>query len=49
MSKENNLKILYNFYLENCVDEKEIPLSFNDWRYNYGNEELANNPNLLTD
>ena len=35
---------LYDFYIENCVDEEkgEIPLNFKEWKDNYGKEELEN-------
>jgi hypothetical protein len=35
---------LYSFYIENCIDEdkKEIPLDFDEWVENYGQEELDN-------
>jgi len=39
-----NLEELYNFYVENCVDEdkKEEALSFEEWKENHGEEELQN-------
>jgi hypothetical protein len=38
------LQELYDFYIENCVDEEngEIPLNFEEWNNNYGEEELEN-------
>ena len=38
------LEELYSFYIENCIDEDkgEIPLSFNEWVSNHGEEELNN-------
>ena len=42
--KTKNLKLdkqLYEFYLEHCIDESknEIPLSYLEWKINYGEEE----------
>lgn len=35
---------LYTFYIENCIDEDkgEIPLNFDEWVENYGEQELIN-------
>ena len=32
-------KKLYEFYLEHCIDENEIPLSYLEWKLNHGEEE----------
>jgi len=42
------LEDLYTFYLENCIDEDkcEIPLTFEEWKNNHGEEELNNLKNL---
>jgi len=44
MTEKEKKEILYNFYLDNCVDfdKNEIPLSFNDWVCNHYEEEKQN-------
>tara|TARA_R110000824_G_C14763253_1_gene630061 strand:+ start:105 stop:233 length:129 start_codon:yes stop_codon:yes gene_type:complete len=39
-----NIYELYTFYIENCIDEdkKEIPLGFDEWVENYGQQEIEN-------
>ena len=39
-----NIYELYTFYIENCIDEDktEIPLNFDEWAENYGEQELIN-------
>jgi len=37
---EMNLADLYTFYTNNCVDEHEAPLNYNEWANNHGQEEL---------
>tara|TARA_B110000858_G_C17403899_1_gene293662 strand:+ start:273 stop:416 length:144 start_codon:yes stop_codon:yes gene_type:complete len=32
-------KNLYKFYLENCIDGNEIPLNFDEWKSEHGEEE----------
>jgi len=38
------LQDLYTFYMEHCVDEtkNEVPLSYDEWKDNHGEEELEN-------